>query len=171
LLPEYLDAIFNLPEWKKPTIYCPGYAYPHFDFRESLGDKDIDLNSTSAMINSGDFNEEFFNVGNYFLHRDSYIQTVKPFWNYSVFAADVIFANYLWLSAKNTLKVLRNSRYNHRIHGGSSWLNMSESERAYNTTKKRLQAKSSPYSESLNNDFNKTPNKWIEPTRISLREN
>ena len=171
LLPEYLDAIFNLPEWEKSTIYCPGYAYPHFDFRESLGDKDIDLNSTSAMINSGDFKRVFFNDGNYFLHRDSYIQTVKPFWNYSVFAADVIFVIYLWLSSQNTLKVLQNSRYIHRIHGGSSWLNMGESERAFNTIMKRLQAKLSPSDKSLDIDFNKEPYKWIEPTRISLRDN
>ena len=172
LLPEYLDAIFNLPEWDKSKIYCPGYAYPHFDFRESLGEKDIDLNAASAMINSGDFNGQFFNDGNYFLHRDSYIQYIKPFWNYLVAAEDVMFASYLWLSAKNTLKVLRNSRYIHRIHGKSTWLtNLKESMLVFNTTKKRLQAKLSPYSESLNNDFNKESHKWIEPTRISLREN
>ena len=168
LLPEYLEAIFNLTEWVKSTIYCPGYAYPHFDFREHLGEKDIDLNSTSAMINSGEFKGEFFNDGNYFLHRDSYFQYIKPFWNYSVFAADVIFANYLWLSSQNTLKVLQNSRYIHRIHGGSSWLNMSESERVFNAIKKRLQAKLSPSDKSLDIDFNKRPYKWIEPKRISL---
>ena len=171
LLPEYLETIFNLTEWKKSTIYCPGYAYPYFDFRESLGGKNIDLNATSSMINSGDFNRRFFNDGNYFLHRDSFIQSIKPFWNYSVFAADVIFANYLWISSKNTLKVLRNSKYIHRIHGGSSWLNMKESERVFNSIKKRLQAKLSPFSESLDNDFSKRPHKWIEPIRITLREN
>ena len=168
LLPEYLDAIFNLTEWEKSTIYCPGYAYPHFDFRESLGEKDIDLNSTSAMINSGEFKGEFFNDGNYFLHRDSYIQTVKPFWNYSVLAADVIFANYLWLSSQNTLKVLQNSRYIHRIHGNSSWLNMTASKRVFIAIAKRLKANLSPDSECMNYDFNKAPLKWIEPTRISL---
>ena len=169
LLPEYLEAIFKLREWEKSTIYCPGYAYPYFDFRESLGEKNIDLNSTSAMINSGVFNRKFFNDGNYFLHRDSYIQYIKPFWNYSVIA-DVIFANYLWLSSQNTLKVLRNSRYIHRIHSASTWLtNLKESVSVFNTSEKRLQAKLSPYSESLDNDFNKEPYTWIEPTRISLR--
>jgi glycosyltransferase involved in cell wall biosynthesis len=169
LLPEYLETIFNIPEWKKSTIYCPGYAYPYFDFRESLGDKDIDLNTTSAMINSDVFNRPFFNDGNYFLHRDSYIEYLKPFWNYSVIA-DVIFANYLWLSSQNTLKVLRNARYIHRIHDKSTWLtNLQESKRVFNSTEKRLQAKLSPYSESLDNDFNKEPYTWIEPTRISLR--
>ena len=170
LLPEYLETIFNLPEWKKSTIYCPGYAYPFFDFRESLGEKDIDLNTTSAMINSGVFNRPFFNDGNYFLHRDSYIQYLKPFWNYSVIA-DVIFANYLWLSSQKTLKVLRNARYIHRVHDKSTWAtNLQESKRVFNSTEKRLQAKLSPYSECLNNDFNKEPYTWIEPTRISLCE-
>jgi len=169
LLPEYLETIFNLPEWKKTTIYCPGYAYPYFDFRESLGEKDIDLNTTSAMINSGAFNRPFFNDGNYFLHRDSYVQYLKPFWNYSVIA-DVIFANYLWMSSLNTLKVLRNARYIHRIHDKSTWLiNLPESKRVFNSTEKRLQAKLSPYSECLNNDFSKEPFTWIEPTRMPLR--
>jgi len=177
LLPEYLNTIFNLSEWEKTTIYCPGYAYPYFDCRESLGDKDIDLNTTSAMINSGEFNafsfwthlSLFFNVGNYFLHRDSYVQYLKPFWDYSVIA-DVIFANYLWLSSQNTLKVLRNARYIHRIHDKSTWLtNLQESKRVFRSIVKRLQAKLSPYSESLNNDFNKEPYTWIEPTQMSLR--
>ena len=172
MLPEYLEAIYNLTEWEKSTIYCPGYAYPYFDFRESLGEKAIDLTSTSSMINSGDLNKQFFNDGNYFLHRDSYVQYLKPFWNYSIRSNDVIFANYLWLSAKNILKVLRNSRYIHRVHRASNWLtNFNESVHVFNSTEKRLQAKLSPYSESLNNDFNKTLNKWIEPTRISLHEN
>jgi len=169
LLPEYLETIFNLPKWEESTIYCPGYAYPYFDFRESLGEKDIDLDTTSAMINSGVFNRSFFNDGNYFLHRDSYIQYLKPFWNYSVIA-DVVFANYLWLSSQNTLKVLRNARYIHRVHGKSTWLaNLQESKRVFNSTEKRLQAKLSPYSECLNNDFNKEPYTWIEPTRMLPR--
>jgi glycosyltransferase involved in cell wall biosynthesis len=169
LLPEYLETIFNLPEWEKSTIYCPGYAYPYFDFRESLGEKDIDLNTTYAMINSGVFDRRFFNDGNYFLHRDSYIQYIKPFWDYSVIA-DVIFANYLWLSSQNTLKVLRNSRYIHRWHRASTWLvNLQESKRIFNSTEKRLQSKLSPYKECLNNDFNKEPYTWIEPTRMPLR--
>jgi len=169
LLPEYLETIFNLPEWEKSTIYCPGYAYPYFDFRESLGEKDIDLNTTFAMIHSGVFDRRFFNDGNYFLHRDSYIQCIKPFWDYSVIA-DVIFANYLWLSSQNTLKVLRNSRYIHRWHSASTWLvNLQESKRVFNSTEKRLQAKLSPYKECLNNDFNKEPYTWIEPTRMPLQ--
>jgi glycosyltransferase involved in cell wall biosynthesis len=169
LLPEYLEAIFNLPEWEKSIIYCPGCACPYFDFRESLGEKDIDLDTTSAMINSGVFNRQFFNDGNYFLHRDSYIQYIKPFWNYSVIA-DVIFANYLWLSSQNTLKVLRNASYIHRIHEKSTWLiNLPESKRVFSSAEKRLQAKLSPYSECLKNDFNRELYTWIEPTRIPLR--
>ena len=54
----------------------------------------------------------------------------------------------------------------HSKHGA-----VNESLHVFNSTEKRLQAKLSPYSESLNNDFNKTLNKWIEPTRISLHEN
>ena len=172
LLPEYLEAIFNLTEWKKSTIYCPAYAYPNFDFRESLGEKDIDLNISSAMVNSGEFNGSFFNDGNFFLHRDSYIKYLKPFWNYLVAAEDVMFANYLWLSFNNTLKVLRDSRYIHRIHGGSAWLNtLDESMHIFNKVKRRLQNKTRPDSECLNNDLNKESRNWIDPTRISLREN
>lgn len=165
LLPEYLETIFNLTAWEKSTIYCPGFAYPYFDFRKDLGDKDINLNLSSARINSGDFNRRFFNAGNYFLHKDSYVQCLKPFWNYSVIA-DVIFANYLWLSSNNTLKVLRNSRYIHRIHRASTWLtNLQESKRVFNATEKRLQAKLSPSDGSLNNDLNIGHHKWMEPTQ------
>ncbi len=115
--------------------------------------------------------DSFFNDGNYFLHRDSFIQCIKPFWEYSALATDVMFANYLWLYSNNTLKVLRNSRYIHRIHARSTWLNNSEKSKSVNESiKKRFQAKLSPYSECMNQELLKKSKKWVEPTLIPLCE-
>jgi len=171
LLPEYLQSMFEIPDWKESTIYCPGFAYPNFDFRESLGGKEIDLEMASSMAGSDDFNGAFFNAGNYLLHRSSFLRSVKPSWACKVSAADVIFANYLWLSSGNTLRVLRGARYLHRVHRGSTWLkNREESKRVLEPIVKRLRTRRDPSGEGLAEDFHQYSGEWVEPARISLQD-
>jgi glycosyltransferase involved in cell wall biosynthesis len=169
LLPAYLNSLFNIEAWDERTIYCSAYAYPSFDFRQDLGGKIIDLNLAASMIESQSFNGVFFNDGNYFLNRKRFLDCAKPFWNYVVAASDVIFANYLWLSSSNTLTVLRDSRYIHRVHGESTWLNSSkESTQILQPIKKRIRDKISPYSECMKDDFAQTSKEWIKPAIILL---
>ena len=169
LLPEYLNSIFNIGEWEETTIYCPGYAWPNFDFREDLGGKTIDLSLASSMAKSETFNGYFFNDGNYFLPREKFLGHIRPFWKYSVAASDVIFANYLWLSSNNTLTVLRDSKYIHRVHDGSTWLNNSEkSLQILKPIIKRIQDKISPYSSCTKDDLTQVSKEWIEPRSINL---
>jgi glycosyltransferase involved in cell wall biosynthesis len=169
LLPQYLDSIFNLDQWEDTTIYCSGYAYPHFNFRKELGGKVIDLDLASAMAKSKILNRPFFNDGNYFLPRNRFLQCVKPFWTYSVSASDVIFANYLWLFANNTLTVLEDSKYLHRVHDESTWLNNSEkSLQVIQPILKRIENKVSPY-DCIDHDFGQISKEWIEPTLVSYR--
>lgn len=169
LLPEYINSIFNIEKWDDTTIYCSEYAYPNFDFREDLGGKIIDLDLASSMAKAQNFRGPFFNDGNYFLPKSKFLDCVKPFWRYYVAAADVVFANYLWLSFKNTLTVLHNSRYIHRVHEGSTWLNnRKKSFQNARLIKQRIQDKISPYSECMKNDFIQVSDKWIEPTPILL---
>jgi len=123
LLPEYLNALFSLGIWDANTIYCPAFARPHYDFRAELGGRVLSFDDAANMAAANKLNRPFFNDGNYFLHKDSYVARLKPGIHAQVSAADVAFANYIWLSEGGFLAVLRTSAYLHRIHPGSSWLN------------------------------------------------
>ena len=167
LIPEYLDSIFQIKEWNQATIYCPGYAYPGFDFRDELGGQVLTLDAASLMAKSQNLNEAFFNTGNYFLPRQKFIDCIKPFWKYSVAASDVIFANYLWLSLNNTLTVLRDLRYIHRVHGKSSWINSSEKSSQVNKfLVQKIRDKVNPYSEYLRKDIEELSKEWVQPRLV-----
>ena len=117
---SYLDALYRLQEWRPDTIYCPDYAYPNFDFR-ILSGQSLDFNDIHKMVLDGSLFGPFINDGNYFLNKDSFLETLSPFQHYQVYAADVIFANYIWLSKGKVLKVLQGASYYHRVHPGSTW--------------------------------------------------
>ncbi|HEY9645842.1 MAG TPA: glycosyltransferase family 2 protein [Chroococcidiopsis sp.] len=166
LLPDYLNAIFSLEAWHDNHIYCPGYAAPSFDFRKDLGGKVIDFDTAATMAQRRTINRPFFNDGNYLLPRHTFLQCVKPYWTYDVLA-DVIFANYLWLAAGNSLTVLRDAKYIHRVHSQSTWLN--NTNRSLQIVEQVLQCfrdKTDPDSQTLGDRFTQTPRSWVEPTLI-----
>ena len=169
LTPEYLDSLFAIKHWKKNTIYCSAFAYPSLDFRPKVAGKNIDLDLISTWANSKDFDEKFFNDGNYFLPKYEHLEVLMPFRNYSVSASDVIFANYLWLTAGNVLKVLGNSWYIHRIHKQSTWIvNSEQSQRVVEPILRRIRGKIEADGFSMKDDFIETSNEWIEPAPIRL---
>jgi glycosyltransferase involved in cell wall biosynthesis len=165
---EYLDAMFGIESWENDTIYCPDFAYPSFDFRDDLSGKSIDLDSASAMAKFEELNTAFFNDGNYLLSRESYLATMKPFIGMSVSAADVIFANYLWLSRGNRLEIVPNSRYVHRVHEGSTWLtNHEKSMKVLRPIVERIADRACPDSECLKAEFREIARAWVEPEIVS----
>lgn len=58
---EYVDAIYNLPEWKQHTIYCPesGMSLPHFTWSD-FTKEDIDLKMFQKYITKKNSNINFF---------------------------------------------------------------------------------------------------------------
>ena len=170
LTADYLDSLFKLERWEDDEIYCSAYAYPYFDFRKKLPGDFVDLETASTWLKERALIGPFLNDGNYFLPRERYLETVKPFWKYSVLAADAMFSNYLWLSGGNKLTVLADSWYVHRVHANSAWAKQREhSRRNANIIKRRIRKGASPQSPCLRDDFAVLPDLcWEEPTSISL---
>lgn len=123
LLPEYLRSIFTIENRSQKVIYAPAYPFPFFDFREDMGGLEINLDKAKELARTDKFNEPFFNDGNYFVHKNTFVDTLKPYLQCNVSAADVVFANYAWLSSGNSIHVLKDSKYYHRAHAASTWLN------------------------------------------------
>ncbi len=167
LFKKYLDAIFNLNKWEEDTIYCPDFAYPNFDFRVLSGEI-IDFQKCSDF----DFSKlgAFMNDGNYFLNKRNFVSTLFAYKDFHAFS-DVIFANYIWLSAGNKLEVLRNAPYFHRVHPGSIWVNtmnknVQHAEIISDLLSKRIKAEP----DYLSKYFEVLSDNWLEPTPVFLSD-
>jgi glycosyltransferase involved in cell wall biosynthesis len=166
IFPEYIDAIFSLPNWAKDRIYCPNFAYPHFNFRALSGEIiDFKKCSTLDLYKYG----PFMNDGNYFVNKMNYLNSILPYKNVKIFLADVIFANYIWLSEGNNLEVLHNASYFHRVHAGSTWLKtMHESSKNAEFITGLLVKGIKADQNNISKFLEISSNEWVEPTLVSL---
>lgn len=84
----------------------------------------IDANNAKELLKS-EFWEEFcwlINTGNFFVHRDDYIESMKNVYedlNYPYFEADAIVFCYNWLKKGNSIEIIQNLWYNHRLRVNS----------------------------------------------------
>lgn len=111
---DYIDKLFEIPEWETDTIYAPSFARPHFDYRLFQG-KTISRESVRRFIGKPQF-AAFLNTGNYFVHRDTFMSTYE---HLQVKGADSIYILYLWLNAGKKVVPVPGLHYDHLIHTGS----------------------------------------------------
>lgn len=84
----------------------------------------VNANNAKELLKS-EFWEEFcwlINTGNFFVHRDDYIESMKNVYedlNYPYFEADAIVFCYNWLKKGNGIEIIQNLCYNHRLRGNS----------------------------------------------------
>jgi len=91
---DYIDKIYEIPEWDIDTIYTPSFAMPKFDFRAYEG-LTITKESVADYIDKPMF-EVMLNAANYFVHPFMYLEvfddTINPV------TSDSIFQCYNWLN-------------------------------------------------------------------------
>lgn len=118
LTTEYIDTLYNIPEWGIHTIYQPVYSRPHFDFRNYAG-------LTLTRMNVSQFTDTnimtALNAMNFFINREQYIKV----WDGSIdpVTSDSIYFNYCWLSAGNKIYMTPELEYDHIVHSGSHYQN------------------------------------------------
>jgi len=127
-----VDFLDNLPdERRKDTLYLPCHAVcesPNLDYSE-FSDLVIEIDVYKNLVNSNEPKKQcLLNTGNYFFNKDNYIKSVdneKSIRN--PYGVDVFYFIYLWfkLESSNKLKVVKDLKYYHTLHGGdreeSSW--------------------------------------------------
>ena len=117
----YLDRLALVNPARSDTIYCPSWAFPYFSFHELAGQK-VDFDKACELVRSGMLRRVYLlNDGNYLVPRLNYLSCVSTMGSISSDVADVMLVNYCWLSTGNSLSVLPNTSYMHRIDKNSFW--------------------------------------------------
>ena len=126
---RYLDVLARLGNLEESTFYCAGWAFPHFPFHPLHGMR-LDFQKACALTASGDLRRYYIiNDGNYLVHRESYIRSVKALGTIASDVADVMVVNYHWLSQGGTLQILPGTSYFHRVDASSFWCRTEEESR------------------------------------------
>ena len=120
-LAGYLHALGGLPHRNPEAIYCSPFAFPYFSFHPLAGRR-LDFNDCVHLTIDGLLRRVFIiNDGNYLVHRETYSKKLDCLRMVHSGAADVMMANYLWLSEGGVLQVLRRGAYHHRVDASSFW--------------------------------------------------
>jgi glycosyltransferase involved in cell wall biosynthesis len=129
---NYLDALSKLNSLEEPapdTFYCAGWAFPYFPFHEFAGLK-IGFDMAADLTVSGALRRIYIiNDGNYLVHRDSYVRSVRRMGQIASDVADVMVVNYHWLSQGGCLRILPGTSYFHRVDASSFWCRTEEESR------------------------------------------
>ena len=126
---HFLDALAALEEPSPDTFYCADWAFPYFPFHEFAGLK-IGFDMAADLTVSGSLRRIYIiNDGNYLVHRDSYVRSVRQMGPIASDVADVMVVNYHWLSQGRYLRVLPGTSYYHRVDASSFWCRTEEESR------------------------------------------
>lgn len=127
---SYLHALGAIERRDPQTIYCSPFAFPYFSFRPLAGHR-LDFDDCARLTAEGLLRRVFvINDGNYLVHRETYLERIGPLRSLHSDVADVMVANYLWLSAGGALQVLERGAYHHRIDTSSFYLRTADASRS-----------------------------------------
>lgn len=127
--PSYLRSLSRITDRDRDTIYCSPFAFPYFSFQPLAGRR-LDFDSCARLTKESLLRKVFIiNDGNYLVHRATYTDKLKSLRAIRSGAADVMMANYLWLSEGGSLQVLHEGSYHHRIDGSSFWMRTADDSR------------------------------------------
>jgi hypothetical protein len=126
---EFIDRLYELPEWNTNTIYAPSHA-------ETFPIEPSDLLNFAAFANQYITNEIYIknalpnlnficliNNCNYFLPTQEYINCMNKY-TYERATIDSLDSNVLftdWLYNNNTVFIVENLKYKHRLHPKSNY--------------------------------------------------
>lgn len=126
---SYLSRLGSLVNCDPNTIYCSPFAFPYFSFRPFAG-RVLSFEECCALTRGGELRRVFIiNDGNYLVHRETYLQRIGPLTGMGSDVADVMVANYKWLSDGGRLQVLNRGAYHHRIDASSFWMRTADESR------------------------------------------
>ncbi len=115
---DYIDCLYDLFKWEPDIIYQPDFAAPSFDFRKFAGIC-VDKNTNKKYIDDSMY-FCFLNACNYFVHRQTYLETYEH--NSLIKEVDTMWHNYNHLKAGGKIYFVPEMTYVHTVHAGSGWM-------------------------------------------------
>lgn len=113
---KYLDSIYNEKDWDINTMYYPSFAWPLIN-NESLSNKSYTMKDIKdVLIHDSKDMKRFLNLGNFFVNKNKFEESIKDYKECIPYAADSIFINYTWLCNNGKLCIQKNCRYIHRVN-------------------------------------------------------
>jgi hypothetical protein len=120
---DFIDKLYEIENWAVEKIYHPAFAAPNFDYRK-FNNHTIDIENVAKYCDYNIF-MTLLNTNNYFVNRNEYLKTYQ--YNSEIRGADGIYNNFNWLKAGNTIYIVPNMEYEHRVHPGSEFLHERDS--------------------------------------------
>lgn len=118
---DYIDRLENLitTGLNDRTIYTPSFARPHFDFTSVAGIS-ISRSSIAGLMNGvqADKVGTMLNAANYFVNRHEYLKLFTP--EIDPVTSDSIFMAHRWIEAGNSIYVVPDLTYQHRVNNHGS---------------------------------------------------
>ena len=114
---DYLDKLYNIPQWDSSVFYCPVMAAPHFDYTKFAG-LEVSKRNVSKYLRTPMF-ECALNTANYFFHREGYLKVWDG--NINPHTSDTIYQTKNWLGYGGKLFFVPGMGYKHRVHPGSHY--------------------------------------------------
>ncbi len=115
---DYIDTLFSIPEWKETRAYQPSFLAPHFDFRDKAGLVIFKENLKEVLSTPNNKLDTFGNAQNFFIHRENYLKVWEE--GVNVNGNDSLWFTYLWLKAGNSMYLVPNLQYFHRVDSHST---------------------------------------------------
>lgn len=115
---EYIDALYELGEWKEDTIYAPEWAKPTFDYRQWSGIC-FDKNNIKEYIGKPYFGA-MLNTSNYVVNKNFYLKCYKE--DKSIKETDTIHHLKNHLEQDGKFYVVPNMQYQHLVHENSGFM-------------------------------------------------
>ena len=116
---NFIDRIENL--WQAGlndrTAYAPDFARPHFNFTHLSG-KLLTKTTIAQQIHDSS-TQTLLNAMNYLVNRAEYLRIFDR--HITPVTSDSIYQNYRWLDAGNSIYVVPEFQYEHRIHDQSHY--------------------------------------------------
>ena len=111
---QYIDRIENLmiAGLNDRTAYNPAFAKPHFDFT-SVSGVNITRSNIGGLVHS-DKVTTMLNAMNYFVNRHEWLKLFTP--DFDPVTSDSIYHNARWIEAGNSIYVVPDLVYYHRVN-------------------------------------------------------
>ena len=134
---DFVDALFALSVWHKDVLYAPVSGGPVLDYSKYSG-LVVDRQNIKHWLSESLF-QMVLNTGNFFVHRESYLE-VSDGPAETSYASDGIYFLYRWLASGRMLYVTPKLCYLHLIHHGH-WMQTATASMAFaNELIRRMQA-------------------------------